>query len=424
MPSGRCLAVYFAGWNLPKGVEAACLPWNAVTDICHAFWAVEPVEGEETSFQRRASGLGPREQFRIVPLHPELDFGCQEQSHIEPGLLKNHFAQYAALTRRYPGVRVLISIGGWTRSGYFSEMAYTAQGRSGFIRACLHLMHTYPWIGGIDLDWEYPAGGPGGERESGEPDDEGCPIFGTAQEDRENFILLLRELREAFDREFGPGMKALTACAVGDPQGLACQDWAGAAPYLDRIQIMTYDLAGIWSGKASHTSSASQAVEAAAYLMGLGIPGDKLCVGSPLYASPMRLTKPAGGEALGAEIEGERPANLLIGQSQIRAFEAQAVSGYTLRQEQGRWRIAETFGSEGPGWHMGCDFQLGGAYLWNDDPGSPYDRWFLSYENPLSLQAKLDAVRNLGLAGIIVWEASSDTSDYVMLRQMCAGLIE
>jgi len=418
MPSGCHVAVYFAGWNLPKGVEAASLPWDAVTDICHAFWAVEPVEGKQTSFQRRASGLGPREQFRIVPLHPELDLDCTDFSQTEPGLPKNHFAQYAALTQRHPGVRVLISIGGWTRSGYFSEMAYTAQGRSSFIRECLNLLHTDPWIGGIDLDWEYPAGGINGERESGEPDDEGCPVFGTAQEDRENFICLLRELREAMDRDFGPGVKALTACSIGDSRGLACQDWAGAAPYLDRIQIMTYDLAGIWSGKASHTSSASQAVEAAAYLMGLGIPGDKLCIGSPLYASPMRLTKPAGGAVLGAEIEGARPTNLLIGQSQLRALEAQAVSGYTLCQEQGRWRVADTFGSDAPGWHMGYDVQLGGAYLWNDDPGSPCDRWFLSYENPLSLQAKLDAVRDLGLAGIIVWEASNDTPDHAMLRQM------
>ncbi|MFR7743120.1 MAG: hypothetical protein ACLU3I_07410 [Acutalibacteraceae bacterium] len=36
-------------------------------------------------------------------------------------------------------------------------------------------------------------------------------------EDRENFILLLAELRAAMDSAFGPGRKSLTACASGAP---------------------------------------------------------------------------------------------------------------------------------------------------------------------------------------------------------------
>ena len=42
-------------------------------------------------------------------------------------------------------------------------------------------------------------------------------------EDRENFILLLAELRAAMDSAFGPGRKSLTACASGTADvGHAC----------------------------------------------------------------------------------------------------------------------------------------------------------------------------------------------------------
>jgi len=40
---------------------------------------------------------------------------------------------------------------------------------------------------------------------------------GAEAGDRENFILLLAELRAAMDSAFGPGRKSLTACASGAP---------------------------------------------------------------------------------------------------------------------------------------------------------------------------------------------------------------
>ena len=40
---------------------------------------------------------------------------------------------------------------------------------------------------------------------------------GVEAEDRENFILLVAELRAAMDSAFGPGRKSLTACASGAP---------------------------------------------------------------------------------------------------------------------------------------------------------------------------------------------------------------
>lgn len=275
--------VYFANWNLNlkparAGGEVAGIPWGKVTCVNHAFWAVEPADGSsETSFIRRESGQGPRTAFRIASLDPENDYGDKRQSDLVSGLPRNHFAQYAAFSQKYPQVTIFLSIGGWTRCGYFSEMAYTAEGRSSFIASCLSLMQEHAWIGGIDIDWEYPAGSKDGERRSAGGDDQGCPIFGTAEEDRENFTHLLAELRAAMDEAFGAGKKKLTACAAGSTRWiLPCQDWAAAAPYLDLINIMTYDLAAPWDGVTGHASSVRSTKAAAAYFGSLGIAPDKL----------------------------------------------------------------------------------------------------------------------------------------------------
>lgn len=425
------IILYFAGWHLGQensrfGGEVAGLPWDKVTYINHAFWYVEPADGTtETSFQRRASGAGARTQFRIVPLDTEGDLTDCGESTLIPGLPRNHFAQYAYFAERYPDVNIMLSLGGWSKCGYFSEMAYTPEGRASFIESCLALMEEYPWLDGIDIDWEYPAGNRDGERQAdpNDPGDQGCPIFGTASQDRENFALLLAELRAAMEAKYGAGVKKLTACASGSTGWtLPCQDWAAAAPSLDRINIMSYDLAGIWDGVTGHAASAALAKGGAMYFKMQGIPVSQVCVGSPLYGTPFRLTE-ITKMPLGGKIEPQKPiATELCDQVQILQWEFEAVSGYRIVFEDGKYRMGEKFDNGGTGWHMCYDDRNGGPYLYNDDETSPCYRFFISYENPLSLQMKLDYINEKGIGGIIIWESSQDTEDYRLLGQMYAGL--
>ncbi|MCR5311804.1 MAG: hypothetical protein K6E32_10385, partial [Lachnospiraceae bacterium] len=226
------VVVYFANWNLDSkeaefGGEVASIPWESVTYINHAFWRVEPAETPEvTSFDRRKTGLGARTEFSIAPTAEAADMLDEGESRVISGVKRNHFAEYEYFDKLYPDVNIMISVGGWSDSGFFSEMAYTEEGRVSFTKSCIELIKKYPWIDGIDIDWEYPAGSNDGERLPESDADEGCPIFGTPAEDRENFALLMKCLRETMDEEFGAGTKKLTACASASTGWtLPNQDW-------------------------------------------------------------------------------------------------------------------------------------------------------------------------------------------------------
>lgn len=397
------IIVYFANWHLGRKAnrrgEVSCIPWDKITYVNHAFWSVAPANGSnESSFERRAKGAPARTDFTIKSMCPDND-------------LKTHFPQYEHFSAQYPNVRIMLSIGGWSRCGYFSEMAYTPQGRSSFVQSCVELIQKYPWIGGIDIDWEYPGCSTAGERlpdPNADDGDEGCPIWGTVEEDSTNFALLLAELRSSLDTNFGKNTKKITACAGGSTTAiLPCQDWAALAPHLDMINLMTYDLAGVWDGVTGHASSFKGTKAAADYMISLGIPEEKLCIGSPLYAMAFVTKEPVFTQAMGIPCESYRACSQPITSTDCIHFQSEAQPD-----------------SEKPGWHQGYDKAEGAAYLYNNDASSPYYKWFLSYEDTTSLQQKLDYINRSDLAGVIIWECSQDTDDYVLISQMAQNLLK
>ena len=181
---GPGVTVYFPNWNIYSDArqDVTNLPWDRIDCVNHAFWEVVPQDGG----------------FAVVSTDPWAD--------TDPDNAVAHFPQYAAAAEKYPDKQILISIGGWTDSGHFSEMALTAESRGSFIKSCLDTLDEYPFLSGLDIDWEYP----GVEREPEDENDEGCPVVG---DDWTNYTLLLKELREALDEHFGAGNKVLTVCA-------------------------------------------------------------------------------------------------------------------------------------------------------------------------------------------------------------------
>lgn len=412
----REVIVYFPNWKLgTPGGNVEDIPWKYVTYVNHAFWAVAPADGSsETSFERRHTELGARTDFTIVSTLPEAD--------------EIIFEGYEKYAKKYPGVRIMISIGGWSACGFFSEMAYTPEGRASFIQACIDLMDKYPWIGGIDIDWEYPSGSNDGERLPEGESDQGCPIFGTALEDRINFPVLLSEMRAAFDEHYGEGVKKLTACASSSTGWtLPNQNWKEAAKYLDYVNIMTYDMAGDWDGITGHASNVSGTKNAMAYFINNEVDKTKLNLGAPFYGTGFKIAADTGF-ANGTGLPIDVPSGIdkeMLTISFIRKCESEAVSGYDIVKENGvsvkgdEWDRSN--GGEMKGWHMGYDTNVGGAYLYNDDPDSEFFRWYISYENELSLQGKYELLNKYDLAGMIVWECTQDTEKHEMIKNIWDG---
>jgi chitinase len=136
--------------------------------------------------------------------------------------LRGNFNQLKKLTNKHPDLKVLISLGGWTWSRYFSDAARSPATRRTFVKSCIDLFikgnlprldggSGGPGAGagvfdGIDLDWEWP----------GSPGRAGNIV---RRVDRANFTKLVAEFRRQLNTYGGRTGKryALTASLQAGP---------------------------------------------------------------------------------------------------------------------------------------------------------------------------------------------------------------
>ena len=85
----------------------------------------------------------------------------------------------------HPHLKLVFSLGGWTKSTYFSGCAKTADKRAKLVSNAVARM-TENDFDGIDVDWEYPVC-------CGEAGNQIDPA------DWDNYLLLLHEMRAALD---------------------------------------------------------------------------------------------------------------------------------------------------------------------------------------------------------------------------------
>lgn len=166
--------------------------------------------------------------------------------------IKGNFNQLRELKAKFPNVKILLSLGGWTYSKYFSDAAATQASRQKFVSSCINmfLKGTLPSIGGdpsggnaaiaglfdgFDIDWEYPGvlGHVGNH-------------FGP--QDSANFTALLQEFRTELD-SYGASVGKhfeLTAAVPSGQDKIAKIQTDQVGKYLDFADVMTYDMHGGW----------------------------------------------------------------------------------------------------------------------------------------------------------------------------------
>ncbi|MDD3170004.1 MAG: glycoside hydrolase family 18 protein, partial [Eubacteriales bacterium] len=194
----------------------------------------------------------------------------------------NNFKRLNQLKKDNPALKTLISIGGWTWSGRFSDAALTDTSRAAFADSCVAFMKKHGFDG-VDIDWEYPVSG-------------GLSGNSKRSADKRNFTLLLQVLREKLDAQGSADQKhyLLTIAAGAGSSYLDHIELSAIQPYLDYVTLMTYDIHGTWDTYTDHhaplyagtgpspqykasVDSSIRAWEKASF------PKDKLVMGIPFY---------------------------------------------------------------------------------------------------------------------------------------------
>ena len=174
----------------------------------------------------------------------------------------NRLRKIVALKKKAPGLKVLLSIGGWG-SGRFSEMAASEENRRAFAKDCRKIVDDYG-LDGIDIDWEYPTQSSAG--------------ISSSPYDTKNFTLLMRDLRQQLTD------KLLTCATVASAEYI---DLRSCIQYLDLVNVMSYDMgnppyhhSALYPSEITHWMTTSDAINAH---LKAGVPREKLVMGMPLY---------------------------------------------------------------------------------------------------------------------------------------------
>jgi len=323
--------------------------------------------------------------------------------------LRGHFNQIKKLKEIYPNLKIVISIGGWLGSTYFSDAASTDASRSAFVKSCidLYIKGDLPLqnnaggqgvaadiFDGIDLDWEYPiSGGNDGTHHS--------------IDDSTNFTLLLAEFRRQF-KTIGRDDLLLTMAAPASESYSQNFHVSDDYPYLDYIQLMTYDFYGNWSSTTGHhTDLCSSPAEPVAsewqlsmdkavklYRDWYGVPVDKIFPGASFYG---RGWTDVNGTNSGLYLSksGAAPGTYEPGYELYRDLVQKVSSGYTEYWDD----ISKA------------------AWLYSSE-----DRIFWTYDEPNSLALKAQYVKHHDLGGIMFWEISGDNDQGLLLSTLYEGL--
>ena len=326
----------------------------------------------------------------------------------QPAIDREHFRVLRAARTKHPRVRLVASVGGWTRSDRFSDMANDPASRARFVGTTLAFLREHGFDG-LDIDWEYPGA-------IGVPCEKGRTCDRPA--DKRNFVTLARELRAALDTAGrADGRRYLLTIAAGNARSFlfdgASSAWAAElAASLDWINLMTYDYHGTWETSAGmlaplHRDPADPSptnVDASVSLyLDAGVPARKLTLGIPFYGKGWTGCAP-GPRGNGLYQNCASP----VTDPAEATFEFSYLTreGYLSRDAGGRY----TVGGRGFTRH------------WSDAAQAPYlydprTRVFITYDDEESIAAKAAYLTRRGLLGAMFWELAADREG-VLAREL------
>jgi len=278
-------------------------------------------------------------------------------------------------------LKILLSVGGWAWSDSFSDVALTVSSREIFTESIIELIKRHQ-LDGVDIDWEYP-----GQR----AEDNVC-----RPADRDNFTLLLKELREKLDilgKKTGNKHYLVTIASGSDQNYFDNTNLRDAHWHLDFINMMTYDYYNGWMSQTGHHANlhpsehekygGNSVVQTVDRHLKAGVPVGKLVLGIPFYG---------------------------------RKWEGVHANGNGLYQPAGTTGVIISYNDivnrvSSDNWVSLWDNTASAPYLWN--PGSQI---FISYESIESIGLKVDYLKDHGFGGTMFWEYSNDHEQQLLNR--------
>ncbi|KAI5057953.1 hypothetical protein GOP47_0027968 [Adiantum capillus-veneris] len=359
-PTGKRATYYQTEWSIyDRKYFIKDLPIDNLVDIAYSF--INVLETGELAFHDPwaaiqnpfvENGVDPQNGWWPEPAAEDLGIFGQFKK-----LLKDQGKKF----------NLMLALGGWTLSKYFSDAFSTAERRTTFVNSLSAMLTKYPIFNGISIDWEYL---------SDDGINYGLEGNSVRKEDGENFILVLQMIREKL-----PGYTIAMCCNAAPEKA----KWPveTTIDLLDELHIMTYDFHdGNWGETTSahhtnlyHSSHGKWSVdEGVKHYMSRGVPASKIFIGGALYSRGFANTDGIGKPAEGGSLN--------------KSWEQGIVDYKALPWE-------------------------GSEELWDDEAQAPYAldttrRNLDSYDNVKSILAKAQYVKDNDLAGIILWESSAD----------------
>ncbi|XP_037779758.1 endochitinase-like [Penaeus monodon] len=324
--------------------------------------------------------------WEVVSLEPYYDL-CENW-----GLCA--YDRFTALKTVNPELKTLLSVGGNAR--LMSQVSADPLKREIFVSSAVSLAKNHGFDG-LDIDWMYPG------------DKNGIP------EDKENYILLLTELREVLTME---GLLLTAAVSLQKPVIDKAYDIPTVSAVTDLLLLRGYNFHGTWSTYTHH--------HAPLY----GHPEDK---GNNIYLNiDYGLEYWVSG--------GADKSKMVLG---LGTFG----NCWTLDSldDTGYFASATQAGEPGPytaslgilGYNEICEMQRDSEWtvVLDPDMNEPYafyqgNKIWCGYEDALSMWVKGQYARSQGLAGTMVWSLETDDFSgsctgrpYNLIRSMNEGFL-
>jgi len=309
------------------------------------------------------------------------------------------FAALRELRQEHPGLRLMVSIGGWDAAPQYSDIALTGRSRGKFAASCAQAFLVEQGFDGIDLDWEFPVHG-GMNR--------------SRPQDRADATALVRSFRRQLDA-LGRERHRHYFLTVATPAGTWQQggaysvsdsyDLAALARSADWLNVMTYDMNTIFSPLSGFNApldadpsditpepqrARDNLTSAVSYYESQGVPATKIMLGVAFY---------------GRGFTGVSPRN------------AGLYSKYAGVFPETPWKTIESQFLTSPDWVRHWSPTAQAPWLYNASRHT-----FFSYDDPISLGIKADFARRERLRGVMIWVLGEDDPGNCLLNAIVSHL--